>query len=210
MPLYCVSGRRWLEFSLLPSGRAEVSFSGTESRNKGYKILNRILHLPLTSVFSGLLLRRALLVSCLRIETEEHWVPKLILLRAYYVLDIVRSSVLPPIGHPHFITEESLGLRDGNACSWSHSSWEAEPELEIKPSRLQSPCSSCHSMDSEAGNWKEWMPKFPSNCQVLCWQSLQLYSKLAQRQRLGNQGSGDPSSAGGFYNLLWLLKWNLK
>lgn len=151
IPLSCALGRRWVEFSLLYSGRAEVSFSDTESRNKGYEMFNRILHLPLTSVFSGSLLRKTLLVSCLRIKTEEHWGPKLILLGAYCVLDIVHSLCFTSSQPPPFCNRRKSRLRAGIRWSWSLSSWEAELEFEIKLPRLQSPCSGCHSMDLGKG-----------------------------------------------------------
>lgn len=152
------------------------SFPGTEARNKGYEIFNRILHLSLTSVFSQPILRKALLVHCLRAETEDHWRPKTTWPSAYHLLKVVHSSCFTSSRPPPLYNWRKSRLRAGIMWPRYHSSWEAEPEFEIKPPRLPGLCAHCHSIDSGAGNGKGWTPKFPPNRQLLWCQFLQLYS----------------------------------
>lgn len=153
IPLYCALGRRCLEFLSL-QWESWGSFLGTEARNKGYEIFNRILHLPLTSVFPQPILRKTLLVRCLWTETEDHWRPKITWLSAYCVLNIVHSPCFPSSQRPPFCNKRKSRLGTGITCSPYHSSWEAEAECEIKPCRLYGLCTRCHSIDSGAGDGK--------------------------------------------------------
>ena len=140
----------------------KVYFSGSEPRNKGYEIFNKIFHIPFTlpsyqkkkKKWNNFYKHKAWLIVDLSTEAEEgnrgtgrnrQFVECLVCAgyRAKRVFPMCCLTI-----HTAFCRGWSRVSKGWLCTPRSYSLWGAELELEIRPTGLQGPCSHCHHMGS--------------------------------------------------------------
>lgn len=139
-----------------------VYFSGSEPRNKGYEIFNKIFHIPFTLAsyqkkkkWNNFYKHKAWLTVDLSTETEEgnrgtgrnrQFVECLVCAgyraKRAFPMCYLTIHTLP------FVGDEAESQKADFVHPRSYSLWGAELELEIRPAGLQGPCSHCRHMGS--------------------------------------------------------------